>query len=117
MAQTTPNFTFETLFNDTKIDLSHGFLEKTVWKLASILWDEIDPNKVTAIIGDKNEEARAYMESLLRKEKLSSLIENLVTDTAMRQVRIAETRELAAIAYLSMHDVPNACCELADGGD
>jgi nuclear pore complex protein Nup98-Nup96 len=119
MARTRSDFTFQTLFELAPLTAPRGPIEKNIWKLAAILWDDLDQpaGQLTALAGEENTELRAYIADRLRKDKLSELWRKLVSGAAIRQVQAMESREEAAIAYLSMNNVPDACAMLIDAGD
>ncbi|KAH0544545.1 hypothetical protein FGG08_001317 [Glutinoglossum americanum] len=119
MARTSGDFSFETFSTVTLSTPPKGPVEKNIWKLAAILWDDLGQpaGQLTASVGSESEEVRAYIEDRLRKDSLSKLWKKLVTDAAIRQIQATESREEAAIAYLSMNNISEACGMLLDAGN
>jgi nuclear pore complex protein Nup98-Nup96 len=88
--------------------------EKSVWALASVLWDPIEE--------DANPEGETdhrlnYMREKRRKEKLSKFLEELVEADADDHVHKASTLEETAFAHLTAHRVEQACAALLESGD
>jgi len=77
--------------------------EKTVWELASILFDDQD--------------SEATYDHRIRKDHLISFWERLCEKSAKQAVSAAPNAEERAIAHLSAHKVVEACDALAQGKD
>jgi nuclear pore complex protein Nup98-Nup96 len=88
--------------------------ERSVWKLASVLWD---PMPSVPVYGDSSSELDRYVQKKRRKELLSQLLEELVEKDADRHAQSASTIEEAAFAHLSAHRIEQACAVLFEGGD
>jgi nuclear pore complex protein Nup98-Nup96 len=78
--------------------------EKTVWSLASILWDPVEVPETLA--GVENIEAR------LRRDKFSAFWQDLVERASSQHIALAKSEEEKAIAALAGHRVPDACKHL-----
>ncbi|KAI9700010.1 MAG: Nuclear pore complex protein Nup98-Nup96 [Candelina mexicana] len=89
-----------------------GIHEKHVWELASILFDDVNEDMPEGISGN-----RKYLESRVRKDLLSKFWGSLVQNAADKQAYQATTQEEKALAYLSGHNVEDACGALLDGRD
>ncbi len=89
----------------------YGKHEKLVWELASVLFDDLG--------NDMPEEipANDYLRSRVRKDRLSRFWRSLVQNAADQQAYQASTPEEKALAYLSGHNVEDACGALLDGRD
>jgi nuclear pore complex protein Nup98-Nup96 len=103
---------FADLAKVVPIDNPAGIYEYQAWQLLSILFDEVDqvPSDMTAEHLDHHRER-------YRKDKLSEFWESLVRQEAEEHARQAETNEEQAIAYLSAHNIPDACNALLGGLD
>ena len=86
--------------------------EKTVWELASILFD--DQNLQSYDIPTAEQ---ANYHDRIRKDRLISLWGHLCEDSAKNAVREAPTAEERAIAHLSAHKIVEACDALVQGKD
>ncbi|KAH0556405.1 hypothetical protein GP486_005674 [Trichoglossum hirsutum] len=119
MARTSSDFDFETFYELVLPTLPRGPIEKNIWKLAGILWDGLDQSvsQLTASAGSESGEVREYIEDRLRKDNLTEFWKRLVSDAAVRQIHATESREEAAIAYLSMNNIGEACGVLLDAGN
>ncbi|KAI9780769.1 MAG: Nuclear pore complex protein Nup98-Nup96 [Geoglossum umbratile] len=119
MARTRGDFTFQTFFELVLPNTPRGPVERNIWKLAAILWDDLDraSGELTALAGKENTKMRAYIEDRLRKDNLTELWKKLVSGAATRQAQATESREEAAVAYLSMNDVTDACSLLIETGN
>ncbi|KAI9867781.1 MAG: Nuclear pore complex protein Nup98-Nup96 [Trichoglossum hirsutum] len=119
MARTSGDFDFETFYELVLPTLPRGPIEKNIWKLAGILWDDLDQpvSQLTASAGSESEDVREYIEDRLRKDNLTKFWKKLVSDAAVRQIQATESREEAAIAYLSMNNIGEACGVLLDAGN
>ncbi|KAI9764676.1 MAG: Nuclear pore complex protein Nup98-Nup96 [Candelina submexicana] len=89
-----------------------GTHEKHVWELASILFDDVTEDMPEGISGN-----RGYLESRVRKDLLSKFWGSLVQNAADKQAYQATTQEEKALAYLSGHNIEDACGALLDGRD
>ncbi|KAH8149492.1 uncharacterized protein LAJ45_06572 [Morchella importuna] len=87
--------------------------EKSVWALASVLWDPIDD----ANPDGENDHRLNYMREKRRKEKLSKFLEELVEADADDHAHKASTLEETAFAHLTAHRVEQACAALLEAGD
>ena len=85
--------------------------ERSVWKLASVLWDPIPT------VPEYQGEAGRYLEEKRRKSHLSQFLEELVEDDANLHAQFASTIEEAAFAHLTAHRVEQACALLHEGSD
>ncbi|KAI9846244.1 MAG: hypothetical protein M1837_004233 [Sclerophora amabilis] len=85
--------------------------EKLVWRLAGVLFDD-QSQDLPASIDHGN---HAYIESRVRKERLSNFWAELVYPAAMQQAHKATSKEEEAIAYLSAHCLEDACKALVEG--
>lgn len=94
------------------IDTPAGVEEQHAWQLLSILFDEADE-----VPSDMTPEQFNECRDRYRKDKLSEFWETLVSRDAERHVQRAETPEEKAIAYLSGHNIPEACHTLLEGMD
>lgn len=81
--------------------------EKLVWELASILWDDV-------VVPEELKEVPS-ISNRLRKDKLSSFWQKLVTPASNRSIGLAKSNEEKAIVSLSAHNVPDACGHLIAG--
>ncbi|KAF2020673.1 hypothetical protein BU24DRAFT_456721 [Aaosphaeria arxii CBS 175.79] len=86
--------------------------EHKAWQLLSILFDEDDrqPTDMTPEVFKEHREQ-------FRKEKLSDFWQSIVFTDAERHAQEANSAEEKAIAYLSGHNVPDACHALLTGYD
>ena len=103
----------QTPFKDIAILVSpDSTYEKTVWELASILFDDQDPEDfgVPAAQG-------ALFDHRIRKDRLISLWERLCEDSAKQAAGAARAAEERAVAHLSAHKVTEACDALVQGKD
>jgi nuclear pore complex protein Nup98-Nup96 len=110
--KTSPSLQFSDLAKVVNINNQAGTYEHQAWQLLSILFDEDDqmPN------GISNELLEEHRERY-RKDKLSEFWESLVFQDADEHARQANTKEEQAIAYLSAHNIPDACNALLGGLD
>ncbi|KAF2277162.1 uncharacterized protein EI97DRAFT_432771 [Westerdykella ornata] len=94
------------------IDTAAGQHELEVWQLLSILFDEVDeiPSETGTFSFQKYRDR-------FRKEKLSKFWESLVFRDAEKHAHSATTPEEKAFAYLTAHNVPDACHALLSGLD
>ncbi|KAF2659873.1 hypothetical protein K491DRAFT_590130 [Lophiostoma macrostomum CBS 122681] len=101
---------FSQLAETVSIDGPAGIHEQQVWRLLSILFDEMDevPNDMTQELLDQHKER-------FRKDKLSAFWQSLVFEDAERHARDAPSAEEKAIAFLSGHNVTDACHALLNG--
>ncbi|KAF4637950.1 hypothetical protein G7Y89_g131 [Cudoniella acicularis] len=81
--------------------------EKLVWKLASVLWDDLPVPEGLEMV--------PLVEEHLRKDKLSEFWEKLVEAASAQRVGLAKSNEEKAIASLSGHRIPDACGHLVNG--
>ena len=86
--------------------------EKTVWELASILFDDQDPESYGIAAAEK-----ATYDSRIRKDRLVLFWERLCQDAAKQAIDQATTAEERAIAHLSAHQLVEACDALVKGKD
>lgn len=87
--------------------------EKLVWGLASALLDELKHDYPQ----EASKDALEYLEARVRKDRLSAFWAQLVQNPAMQQAHKAGSKEEEAIAYLSAHQIEDACASLIEGGD
>ncbi|KAI5809021.1 nuclear protein 96-domain-containing protein [Peziza echinospora] len=99
---------FETFADIPWGDNEHSRYEKSVWRLASVLFDPLEESPPSHI-------HPRYYDDKMRKERLSRFLEELVEKDADYHARIAPTSEEAAFAYLTGHRVEQACAALLDG--
>lgn len=112
-ARLSPEFAFEEVAETVDGTEPQDVHEKLVWSLASCLFDPLD----SAQIANVDETTEGYMNSRIRKDRFSSFWTKLVQEPAMQQVHLATTREEEAIAYLSGHQIADACGSLIEGRD
>ncbi|KAK8254279.1 nuclear protein 96-domain-containing protein [Phyllosticta capitalensis] len=93
---------------------SAGKYEQQVWKLASILFDNIYTFEKEVPPKVKAPDFRAHEEQI-RAEMLSDFWQSIVLPEAQRQARLAKSPEEKAIAYLSANCVSEACHVLIEG--
>ncbi|KAF2104111.1 hypothetical protein NA57DRAFT_50958 [Rhizodiscina lignyota] len=93
---------------------SAGQYEQAVWKLASILFDELPASTIPR--GLKPEQRPAFL-SRLRKDRLSHFWKILVQPAANAQVFQSNNGEERAMAHLSAGNITAACTELFQAGD
>ena len=86
--------------------------ERTVWTVASILFDDQDPSLVNVPPQDFPK-----YESRVRKDRLISFWSKLCQPSVTKTFKTAETLEERAIAFLSYHDIAAACGELIQAKD
>lgn len=83
--------------------------ERLVWQLASILFDNITiPKELNHV---------QNIDSLLRKDKLSTFWQKLVDESTSKHVAMAKSEEEKAIACLSGHKISDACGHLVNSGN
>lgn len=82
--------------------------EKSVWRLASVLFDPVDE-----AIHDHVHDM--YLENKARKEKLSRFLEESVERTADYHARTSASSEETALAHLTGHCIEQACAALIEG--
>lgn len=100
-------FSFSDFFDDQNARNPAVAHEKLVWRLASVLFDEI-------IVPDELQRV-ANASDRLRKDNLSEFWQKLVENASTQQVAMARSNEEKAIASLSGHRVPDACGHLLNG--
>ncbi|KAI9879574.1 MAG: hypothetical protein M1830_008108 [Pleopsidium flavum] len=88
-------------------------LEKLVWELAHILFDDYDDDISTGV----PENERPQFQQRIRKDRLTQFWQQLVQDSASKAVAAASTAEERAIAYLSAFNIEDACGALLQGKD
>ncbi|OCL13785.1 hypothetical protein AOQ84DRAFT_224189, partial [Glonium stellatum] len=98
------DFDFEEFTKHVAIDSPEGVHEQQVWELASILFDDFY-NFPSDVPREHYEEHKERY----RKDKLSEFWESLVFDDAERQVQKTKSPEDRAVAYLSAHNIVDAC--------
>lgn len=103
---------FADLANAVAIDSPAGTREQQAWQLLSILFDEVDE-----VPSDMTPEAFDQQKERYRKDKLSEFWESLVYPDSKEHAQHATSAEEKAIAYLSGHNVPDACHALLSGID
>ncbi len=86
--------------------------EKTVWELASILFDGQDSEAHDIPIAE-----RTWYDHRIRKDRLILFWERLCEASAKQAVSVAPNAEERAIAHLSAHKVVEACDALVQGRD
>ncbi|KAF2791274.1 hypothetical protein K505DRAFT_326996 [Melanomma pulvis-pyrius CBS 109.77] len=94
------------------LETAAGVHEQHAWQLLHILFDESDhvPTDMSPELFEQHKER-------FRKDKLSTFWESLVYSDADKQAQRAGTPEEKAIAYLSGHNVADACHALLTGLD
>ena len=98
------DFDFEEFAKRVAIDTPEGVHEQQVWELASILFDDFY-NFPSDVPREHYEEHKERY----RKDKLSEFWESLVFDDAEKQVQKTKSPEDKAVAYLSAHNIVDAC--------
>ncbi|KAK8179120.1 nuclear protein 96-domain-containing protein [Phyllosticta citribraziliensis] len=93
---------------------SAGKYEQQVWKIASILFDDISKAKFD-IPACVNPPDVRESEEQIRTEVLADFWKSIVLPEAERQARQAKSPEEKAIAYLSANCVSEACEALLEG--
>lgn len=86
--------------------------EKCVWQLASILFDDQDPEVYGVPAAHKEQ-----YDHRIRKDRLIAFWEQLCDTSAKQAVSEAKNAEERAIAHLSAHKVVDACDALVQGKD
>ena len=99
-------------------DLARSVLRKsdpelTLWEVASILFDELEPE---TSIGEPAIEL-ANFQNRIRKDRLIRKWETICKPLAGNAIATAPSAEEKAIAQLSVHNVAEACDELIKGKD
>ena len=87
--------------------------EKSIWDLASILFDDLD----SAAFGDIPVAERDRYEHRVRKDRLIKFWSTFCSSAAQEAVVAASNAEERAIAYLSANDVVQACHTLIEAKD
>lgn len=103
---------FAQLAKDVAIDSSAGVHEQQAWNLLAILFDEDDE-----VPNDLDEELLTKNKKRFRKDKLSDFWQSLVHQDAERHAQQSESPEERAIAYLSGHNIAEACHALLNNMD
>ncbi|KAL8871264.1 MAG: hypothetical protein Q9174_002867, partial [Haloplaca sp. 1 TL-2023] len=88
-------------------------MEKSVWDLASVLFDDLDP-AAFGTIPAAEQQAYAYR---VRKDLLSKLWSQVCVEQAQKAVSAATTAEERAIGYLSANALVRACQTLLEAHD
>ena len=111
-AKVHPNFDFQDLSEllDNK-DMS-AYHEGLVWELAGVLFDDVKSH-----IPKSSEKIEPYLESRVRKERLSRCWAVLVERASLQQAGGASSKEEEAVAHLGGHRIEDACAALLDGLD
>ena len=86
--------------------------EQSVWELASILFDDQNPEAYGVPAAHK-----ATYDHRIRKDRLILFWKRQCQDTAMKAVSAAQNAEERAIAHLSANNVVEACDALVQGKD
>lgn len=86
--------------------------EKSVWQLASILFDDQDPEAYGVPAAHKYQ-----YDHRIRKDRLITFWEQLCDSSAKQAVSAAKDAEERAVAHLSAHRVVDACDALVKGKD
>lgn len=86
--------------------------EKTVWSLASILFDDQD----STAYGVPTSQAAAY-DYRIRKDRLIDFWSQLCSPVARKAAEEAKSQEERAIHYLSAYQIVDACGALVEGKD
>ncbi|KAF2264676.1 hypothetical protein CC78DRAFT_616586 [Lojkania enalia] len=107
-----PPFDFADIAKSVDVSNARGIHEQQAWQLLSILFDETDqaPSDMTDALFQQHKER-------YRKDKLSEFWESLVYADTQQHAQRAGTAEEKAIAYLSGHNVADACLALLVGQD
>ena len=103
----TNEFDFEDFKKNASVDSAAGIHEQKVWELLEILFDSYH---------DSSDASPEDVERA-RKERLSTFWEKLVRSDADNHAQQAKTPEEKAIAYLSGHNIEDACHSLLEGLD
>ncbi|KAF2178380.1 hypothetical protein K469DRAFT_600109 [Zopfia rhizophila CBS 207.26] len=103
---------FTDVAKSVAIDNPAGVHEQKAWELLAILFDEYDE-----IPSDMSQEHFSQHAERFRKDKLSDFWESLVFSDAERHAQKARTPEEKAIAYISGHNIADACHNLLSGLD
>lgn len=104
------SFSFDKIAQLVDTKSSH---ETSVWTLAHILFDEYDDDISASVPAAE----RSKYEQRIRKDRLSRFWQQLVSESAKRAVIAAPTPEERALAFLSAHNIADACGALVDGKD
>ncbi|KAK4692376.1 nuclear pore complex protein Nup98-Nup96, partial [Lecanoromycetidae sp. Uapishka_2] len=86
--------------------------EKSVWQLASILFDDQDPEAYGVPAAHKDK-----YDHRIRKDRLIAFWEQICDSSAKQAVGEAKDAEERAIAHLTAHKVVDACDALVQGKD
>ena len=86
--------------------------EQSVWELASILFDDQNPEAYGVPAAQK-----ATYDHRIRKDRLILFWKRQCQETAMKAVSVASNAEERAIAHLSANNVVEACDALLQGKD
>lgn len=103
---------FADLAKSVGLDTPAGVHEQQAWQLLSLLFDGFDE-----VPSDTTPELFAQHNSRHRKDRLADFWETLVYQDAENHAQESATAEEKAIAYLSGHNIPDACHSLLAGLD
>lgn len=107
-AEVKPDTLFEQFSDIPWDDKPASRYEKSVWRLASVLFDPIEnPNLLH--IDD------IYYDSKIRKEKLTRFLEDAVESIVESHARSTASAEEKALAHLTGHRIEQACSALLEG--
>ena len=87
--------------------------ERSVWELAAVLFDQLDPEAYADVPNDSAE----VFECRIRKQNLSSFWEKSCQSAARDSASAAPNAEERAIAHLSANEIVDACDALTQGKD
>lgn len=107
-AEVKPDTAFEQFADIPWDDKPSSRYEKSVWRLASVLFDPIE-NLDPMHIDDM------YYDNKTRKEKLTRFLEDSVARTVDYYARTATSAEEKALAHLTGHRIEQACAALLEG--
>lgn len=103
-----PETSFEQFADIPWDDKPSSRYEKSVWRLASVLFDPIE-NPDPMHIDDM------YYDNKTRKEKLTRFLEDSVARTVDYHARTTTSAEEKALAHLTGHRIEQACAALLEG--
>lgn len=112
-AEVTEDFDFFHFAERVSLDTPEGIYEHNVWTLAGILFDDLS----SYLPHDLSQGQYRQNEARYRKEKLTSFWQKLVQSDVDQQAYQARSPEDKALAYLTGHNIVDACGALVEGKD
>ncbi|EAS36157.3 nucleoporin SONB [Coccidioides immitis RS] len=105
---------FLALIDVVQEESPEGELERRVWQLAYILFNDDIEDDISA--GVPEHFRKQYLHRI-KKDRLSLLWEDIIRQTHGANVEASATAEERAIRYLCLHRVEDACKALIEGGN